>query len=109
MSTPHRITSSLAATLALALSAGAPTALANSSGQLDGVAGHPNQEKRINSGTSVSAPATIVRISSPAGGFDWGDAGIGAAGGFALSMIGIGGALVVTQRRTGRTETSPTS
>jgi hypothetical protein len=35
-------------------------------------------------------------------GFDWGDAGIGAAGGLALSMVGLGGALAVSQRRTRR-------
>jgi hypothetical protein len=41
----------------------------------------------------------IVRITIPTSGFDWGDAGIGAAGGLALSMLGVGGALVLTQRR----------
>jgi hypothetical protein len=40
----------------------------------------------------------IVRVPAP-GGFDWGDAGIGAAGGFGLSMLAIGGGLVITQRR----------
>jgi hypothetical protein len=48
---------------------------------------------------SASAPPAIVRISAHDGGFDWGDAGIGAASGFALSMIGLGGALAVSQRR----------
>jgi hypothetical protein len=47
--------------------------------------------------------------SRPAGGFDWGDAGIGAAGGFALWMIGIGGAVVISQRRTRSSDTAPTS
>ena len=50
----------------------------------------------------VSAAPPVVRIQVPASGFDWGDAGIGAAGGFALSMIGLGGALAVSQRRTRR-------
>jgi hypothetical protein len=97
VTTTHRITTSLAVTLALA--AGTPTALANSAQQLYGPAGQPNQEKQINTGDYVSAPPTILRINSPGGGFDWGDAGIGAAGGVALAMVGVGGALVVSQRR----------
>ena len=52
-----------------------------------------------NSFTATSPPATqIVRVTTPSG-FDWGDAGIGAAGGLALSMLGIGAALTITQRR----------
>ena len=31
--------------------------------------------------------------------FDWGDAGIGAAAGFMLAMLGLGGALAISQRR----------
>jgi hypothetical protein len=41
----------------------------------------------------------IVRVIAPSGGFDWGDAAIGAAGGFALSMLGLGGALTLSERR----------
>jgi hypothetical protein len=52
------------------------------------------------------APTTIVRVITPTGGFDWGDAGIGAAAGVALSMIGLGGALAVSQRRTRRSRGS---
>ena len=48
------------------------------------------------------APTTIVRVITPTGGFDWGDAGIGAAAGVALLMIGLAGALAVSQRRTRR-------
>ena len=44
----------------------------------------------------------IVRVTVPASGFDWGDAGIGAAGGLAITMLGVGGALVVSQRRNGQ-------
>lgn len=50
----------------------------------------------------VSAAPAVVRIQPPASGFDWADAGIGAGGGFALSMIGLGGALAVSQHRTRR-------
>jgi hypothetical protein len=41
----------------------------------------------------------IVRVTVPAGGFDWAAAGIGAAGGLAITMLGVGVALTVSQRR----------
>jgi hypothetical protein len=50
----------------------------------------------------VRAAPPVVRVQAPADGFDWGDAGIGAAGGLALSLIGLGGALAVSHHRTGR-------
>jgi hypothetical protein len=79
--------------LALALSAIAPTgALA----KLD-----------LNPTVATTTPSPqptvqIVRVPAP-GGFDWGDAGIGAAGGLGLSMLAIGGGLVIAQRRERRT------
>lgn len=53
------------------------------------------------SGPTMPLPGapTIVRVTAPNGGFDWGDAGIGAAGGFALSMIALGGAVAASGRR----------
>jgi hypothetical protein len=48
--------------------------------------------------TPGSAPQAVVRIQTPRNGFDWGDAGIGAAGGVALAMLGLGGGLVIAQR-----------
>ncbi|MFZ1993376.1 MAG: hypothetical protein WAU75_04645 [Solirubrobacteraceae bacterium] len=53
--------------------------------------------------TKVSGLPPLVRLQAPGNGFDWGDAGIGAAGGVALSLIGLGGALAVSQRRTRHT------
>jgi hypothetical protein len=52
----------------------------------------------------IPAPAapTIVHLTAPSGGFDWGDAGIGVAGGVALSILGLGSALAVSGRRTRR-------
>jgi hypothetical protein len=49
----------------------------------------------------------IVRASAP-GGFDWGAAGIGAASALGLSMLAVGGGIVVTarRRRTPRTATA---
>jgi len=46
---------------------------------------------------------TIVYVNS---GFDWGDAGIGAAGGLALAMLGVGGGLAISQRRERRSGAS---
>ena len=45
------------------------------------------------------APTPAVRITTPASGFDWGDAGIGAAGGLAIAMLGLGSAVVISQHR----------
>ncbi len=51
------------------------------------------------SSTEASTPASQVEVvRAPSSGFDWGDAGIGAGAVFALTMIGIGGALVVSNR-----------
>jgi hypothetical protein len=54
-----------------------------------------------------SAPPAVVRIQTPQSGFDWGDAGIGAAGGVAIAMLGLGGVLVVSNRRPRRTRQTP--
>lgn len=51
------------------------------------------------SGTPASIPNAVVRVVSHDGGFDWGDAGIGAAGGLALSLVAFGGALTVGRHR----------
>jgi hypothetical protein len=60
--------------------------------------------------TPGSVPQAVVRIQTPPNGFDWGDAGIGAVGGLALAMIGLGGALAVSQRRPrGNRQTTPLS
>jgi hypothetical protein len=57
--------------------------------------------------TPASAPQAVVRIQTPPSGFDWADAGIGAAAGLALAMIGLGGALAVSQRGRRRGTTLP--
>jgi hypothetical protein len=54
-------------------------------------------------GTFTAPHVTVVRVAQPSqvtgGGFDWGDAGIGAGGVLALVLIGVGGSLMVTHRR----------
>ena len=129
MTTTHRIGTTAVLILSLA-AASAPTASAASYSRQDKsivpasnptpAAVYSRQDKSIVRATSpsttaantakVSAAPPVVRIQAPTSGFDWGDAGIGAAGGFALSMIGIGGALAVSQHRTRRTrQTIPLS
>jgi hypothetical protein len=50
-------------------------------------------------------PPTLVQVTAPSG-FDWGDAGIGAAAGLAISLIAVGGALTVFRRRDHETRAS---
>lgn len=56
--------------------------------------------------TAVGTPRPVVRIEMAPGGFHWGDAGIGAAGGLALSLIAVGGVLGTAQYRTRRSHDS---
>jgi hypothetical protein len=93
MSISHRIKTSLAVAVVLATGAGAGSASAR----------YANGEQVPASIPVAPLPAstqpTLVGTGPSSGGFDWGDAGIGAAGGFAISMLGIGGALTLSQRR----------
>ena len=107
MTTPHRITTAIVVAFGLAVSAG--PALAMQTDLTPNGSEVPAGSPSVRGQTPPSPTPAIVRISVPGAGFDWGDAGIGAARGFALSMIGISGALVVSQRRTGRSETAPSS
>jgi hypothetical protein len=52
-------------------------------------------------GAYASATHTrkVSAQAATSGSFDWGDAGIGAAGGLVLSVLGVGGALTLSQRR----------
>ena len=63
---------------------------------------HPNPDQQ----TPTPAATTIVRVLNPSSGFDWGDAGIGAAGSLGLAMLTVAGALAISQRRAGRTRQS---
>lgn len=47
----------------------------------------------------ASVPQAVVRVHAPQSGFDWGDAGLGAAGGLVISLLVLGGGFLVTQRR----------
>jgi hypothetical protein len=111
MSKSHRVTTIAAAVLALAV-VGTPAATAGSRDAAVATATRPapatvysRQDKSLIpvSSRSTSADASmqqaVVRIQTPPSGFDWGDAAIGAAGGLALALVAVGGALVVSQRR----------
>ena len=67
----------------------------------------PHSEVIDNGGYGSANPApTIVRVLAPSRGFDWGAAGIGAAGALGLSFLALGGALLIYQRRGRRTRAS---
>jgi hypothetical protein len=48
----------------------------------------------------AGVPTAVVHVASPDGPFDWGDAGIGAAGGIVLLMLGLGGMRGASRYRT---------
>ena len=52
-------------------------------------------------------PTAVVHVVTPNTGFDRGDAGIGAAGGLALSVIAVGEAFAVSGRRGRRSTALP--
>ncbi len=106
MTTRHRIATS--ALVAIGLAASGSSALARSfeltANGSSVPAGSPSMQ---NQATAPVSQPTVVRVSAPTNGFDWGDAGIGAAGGIALTMVGLGGALVASGRRGRRTHATP--
>jgi len=55
----------------------------------------------------MPTPVSIVRATDPKGGFDWGDAGIGAAGTLGLILAATGGTLLLARRRTNPPPTGP--
>jgi hypothetical protein len=110
MTRTHRITTTAAVLLSLA-AAGAPTAMARPdfapAAKQAPAAVYSRPDKSLipvstpygdSTSRPASAPQAVVQVQTPPSGFDWGDAGIGAAGGLALAMLGLGGALVITHR-----------
>lgn len=49
--------------------------------------------------TASTPPPAVVHVVTHNGGFHWGDAGIGAGGMLAVTLIGLGGAITLTHRR----------
>lgn len=101
--TIHRIITSMV--VAVALGAGAGTASArpfNLDANGSYVQVPPASTQPIGSSLQASTPPTILHVTAGTSGFDWGDTGIGAAGGLAISILGLGGGLAVSQRRARR-------
>jgi hypothetical protein len=48
---------------------------------------------------NTSTPQSVVHVLTPNTGFDWGDAGIGAAGGIGIAMLATGGGLFAVRMR----------
>jgi hypothetical protein len=60
------------------------------------------RDAAVGSATVSSPPPLVIKAYQP-NGFDWGDAGIGAAGGLVLSVVGVAGAVAVSRHRNRRT------
>jgi hypothetical protein len=76
-------------TLALAIAASAAFPAAASA--------HTDVPPQGDKAFPVTQQVPVLQVSS--NGFDWSDAGIGAAGGLGISMIALGGGLVLVHRR----------
>jgi hypothetical protein len=118
MTTHHRIIPAALAALALGASASPASAMPyglNGGGSFAPAHGTASTSPPTSAtaGGDFSAPAappptaSVPGVATPQVGFDWGDAGIGAAAGFALALVGLGATLVITQHRTRRPTTSP--
>jgi hypothetical protein len=118
MTTTHRMTTTAAVILSL-VAAGAPAASARPAdfvpaGKQAPASVYSRPDKSLvpvatpDRGriANATAPQADVRIQSPPSGFDWGDAGIGAVGGLALAMLGVGGGLVISHQRPRRTRST---
>jgi hypothetical protein len=65
--------------------------------------GGPGSEVIDNGGYGPAVVrSVVVPVARPKGGFDWGDAGIGAAAAIGLAMLGVAGAFALSQRRARR-------
>jgi hypothetical protein len=116
MTTTHHITTTAALVLSLAAAAPVASARPVDSGGASAAKPPPavysvQDKSLVSSGNASSVLASVAKVSLPhhiahveaaKSGFEWGDAAIGAAGGIALSMLGFGGALGVSQHRTRR-------
>ena len=104
---PNRATAAAALAITLALPAAATAAgpsqdLRNPDQRLGDKPPPSHQDLRnadSRAPVSVNSAPTVRMVEAPTGGFDWGDAGIGAAGGLAIITLTGGIALATTQRR----------
>ena len=116
MSPQYRRISSLAAMVVLACAVAQPTAFADGTDlrtpdsrdahRFVVVAPSPAVDLRSPDAADLASGRgtggqPVVTIASPQGGFDWGDAGIGAGGALALVLLGLGVVLMTSHRRRG--------
>jgi hypothetical protein len=101
MTTTHRIATGIVAALALATAAPASATPWDPNSRDPAVPIRPAPEPAMvaPAPSHVGEGPVVVRVTTERSGFDWGDAGIGAAGGTALALLGVGGALVISERR----------
>jgi hypothetical protein len=92
MNTKQRLRRGLALATVIAATAATPASAVVGEEFLGQQPAHP--------GGGAPAAAKVRVVGVPAGtGFDWSDAGIGAGAAFALTAIGLGGAIAVGNRR----------
>ena len=116
MSPQHRRVSALAAAVVLAFAVSQPATFAGGTDlrSPDSRDGHRFVVVAPSSAVDLRSPDTVdlatgrggagqpvVSIVSPQGGFDWGDAGIGAGGAVAVILLGVGAVLMTAHRRRG--------
>jgi hypothetical protein len=101
MTTIRRIVAVATAVLTLVAAGTASAGQFNLNGNGSYVQVPPANAQAIRGSAETAPSPTIVRLTT-GGGFNWGDAGIGAAAGVALATLVLGGGLLtVSQRRTG--------
>jgi hypothetical protein len=109
--TLHRFNRSAALALTVAAMAAPTAAASNPDQQFPAPATEQGQDFRMpdtqdsaeGRGTYNSPDVVVVKLQAPeiapAGGIDWADAGIGAGSVLGLSLLGIGGALLLVHRK----------
>jgi hypothetical protein len=108
MTTNHRIATGIVVTLALAIAAPASATPwdPNSRDPVVPIRAAPEPAMVAPAPSRGGRESVVVRLTTERSGFDWGDAGIGAAGGTAVALLGVGGALVISERKAQRTRPS---
>jgi hypothetical protein len=108
MTTTHRIATGIVATLTLATAAPASATPwdPNSRDPFIPIRPAPEPAMIAPAPSHADKQPAVARVITERNGFDWGAAGIGAGAGTALALLGVGGALVISERRPQRTHRS---
>jgi hypothetical protein len=109
--TIHRLTRPAALALTVAAVAAPTAAASNPDQQFPAAPPEQRQDLRMpdtrdaaeGRGPSSAPDVVVIKVrepeAAPAGGIDWADAGIGAGSVLGLSLLGIGGALLLVHRK----------